>query len=121
MALAINTVERKPIWIALSHLYLDTELQDYDFKYIAKIFLESPYSLDEIKAINKREVFPILHKNVLGVAGEWTGFNEEWLINEITHSLQNKNIFKKLADDLAYRTFNRMDKDWKTLEKYILI
>src|SRR5437870_3451900 len=32
---------RRPVWEALSELFLDTELQDYDFGFIARILAES--------------------------------------------------------------------------------
>jgi hypothetical protein len=108
--------ERKQIWIALSQFYLDTELQDYDFKYIAKIILESPYSLDEVKEINKYEVFPVLHRNLQSVAGEWAGFDEEWLVKEILQAVENRNTPKKVGNEIAYKTFNMIDDDWTKLE-----
>jgi hypothetical protein len=61
----VNIEQRKPIWIALSEFYLDTELGDSDFRQIPFTILESPYSLDEVKTINKYEVFPVLQSNLL--------------------------------------------------------
>ena len=54
MTAPLNIVERKPIWIALSEFYLDTELGDSDFRQIAFTILESPYSFNEVKIINNR-------------------------------------------------------------------
>jgi len=70
---------RKPLWLALSDLFLDTELQDHDHKYIVRIMKASGYSLQEIEQILMLEVFPVLLPNLRSVAGEWTGFNEKWL------------------------------------------
>jgi len=42
---------RKPLWIALSNLFLDTELQDYNHTHIAKMMHESGYSFAEIEDI----------------------------------------------------------------------
>jgi hypothetical protein len=74
----LNIEERKPIWIALSDFYLDTELQESDFRHIAFKIIESPYSLEEVKEINKYEIFPVLQPNLMSVAGEWAGFPENW-------------------------------------------
>ena len=52
----VNLEERRPIWIALSEFYLDTELDGSDFRRIAFTILDSPYSFDEVKRINKYEV-----------------------------------------------------------------
>lgn len=118
MKKAINIEERKPIWIALSEFYLDTELQESDFKRIAFKINQSPYALDEVKDINKYEVFPVLQANSLSIAGDWAGFDEAWLVNKITDSLSNRNMVKKVAIESSYLTLKWMWKDyWGKLEK----
>src|ERR1700750_3479702 len=87
----LSIKERTPLWIALSDFYLDTELQDSDFRYIAKTILESPYTFEEVKTINTYEIFPVLQSNLLQPAGEWACFNEKWLIEAITAHLETKN------------------------------
>ncbi|PIF46020.1 hypothetical protein CLU96_3038 [Chryseobacterium sp. 52] len=114
---SINSKERKPIWIALSDLYLDTELQDHDFQYIAKIILESPYTFEEVKTINKYEVFPVLQSNLLHPTGEWVGFNEKWLVEAITAHLEAKNRFRNLMIRISYKKYGWMQEDyWVRLE-----
>ncbi|HEX8576608.1 MAG TPA: hypothetical protein VF677_09985 [Flavobacterium sp.] len=114
----VNIEERKPIWIELSQLYLDIELQETDFRYIAFKIIESPYSLDEVKEINKFEVFPVLYTNLLSVAGEWAGFNENWLVNTITGSLAKRNTIKKIGIKILFFTFKWMQTSyWEKLEK----
>ncbi len=114
----INIKERKPIWIALSEFYLDTKLQESNFRHIAFKIIESPYSLDKVKEINKYEIFPILQPNLLSVAGEWAGFDEEWLVKGITDSLKKRNAIKKLVIESSYLTFKWMHKGyWDKLEK----
>ncbi len=114
----LNIEERKPIWIALSDFYLDTELQESDFRHIAFKIIESPYSLEKVKKINKYEIFPVLQLNLMSVAGEWAGFDEEWLINSINESLSKRNTVKKLGIEGSYLTLKWMCKDyWKKLEK----
>jgi hypothetical protein len=117
----INIEERKPIWIALSGFYLDTELQKSDIRNIAVKIISSPYSLEEVKEINKYEVFPVLQRNLLSVAGEWVGFQEEWLINNIVGSLKKRTGIKKLGIESSWLIFKSMQKDyWMKLEKVYL-
>ena len=114
----VNIEQRKPIWIALSEFYLDTELQDSDFRQIAFTILESPYSFDEVKSINKYEVFPILQSNLLSPAGAWAGFDETWLLEKITTRLNNKTKLNDIGVEISYQTFKWMCKDyWNKLEK----
>ena len=113
-----NIEDRKPIWIALSEFYLDTELQDSDFRHIALTILESPYTLDEVKKINKYEVFPILQVNLLSVAGEWAGFDEAWLVDKITTRLKTKTKLSDIGVEASYQMFKWMSKRyWDNLEK----
>jgi hypothetical protein len=108
--------ERKPVWIALSNLYLDTELQENDYKYMAEVFYKSPYSLDEIGLINKYEVRPVLMPNLLSVAGEWAGFDKDWLTQSITSKIKDYNKIKRKRLGIMKFIYNLFWKsDWKKI------
>ena len=66
---------RSPVWLALSELYLDSELDTKDFDRIAETLRSSPYSQTELDKIMFDEVFPVLSPNLRIVAGEWIGFD----------------------------------------------
>lgn len=117
----INIEERKPIWIAISDFYVDNELQEVDFKIIASAIKKSPYSFKEVKEIDKKEVFPVLFYNLLSVAGNWTGSEEEWLVNKISGKIRRRTIFGRAFDLLKYFCFGGMNKEcWTILEKTYL-
>lgn len=82
---------RKPVWSALSEFYLDTELSREEIKRIAGLFRASKYSIEELKEINYSEVGPIVNRNLYSTAGEWNGFDEEWLYVKIIERL-NKDV-----------------------------
>ncbi len=114
----VNIEQRRPIWLALSAFYLDTELEEPDLRQIAFTILDSPYSFDEVRSINKYEVFPVLQANLLSPAGEWAGFDETWLIDKITTRLSNRNKLNDLGVELRYQALKWMCKNyWKKLEK----
>lgn len=81
---------------------LDTELEQKDFKRIALKMIESPFNLEEIKNINKYEVFPVLQANLSSIAGEWAGFDEKWLEESIIKSIEKRNYFRKLSIEFSY-------------------
>ena len=90
---------RKPVWIALSEFYLDTELDENDIQRIAKILKYSGYSIEELKLINYVEVAPLVSSNLLNVTGEWAGFDEDWLVSEIINlksKRKSKSIFNRI-------------------------
>jgi len=85
----VNIVARRPVWEALSTLFLDTDIS-LSREYRARILAASPYSLSELDAILADEVFPVCRWNLLAVAGEWAGFGEQWLEQRITKYLSRK-------------------------------
>lgn len=74
---------RRPVWDALSELFLDTELREPDIRRIAKVAADSGYSHDELEGILYDELFPILIWNLRSPAGEWVGFDPAWLEQRI--------------------------------------
>ncbi len=74
---------RRPVWSALSDLFLDTELQPDDHVRIARMLRDSGYADATLLAILDEEVAPICGPNLLSVAGEWALFDGEWLEHEI--------------------------------------
>lgn len=70
---------RAPVWEALADFWLDTELVDFQFDYIARVIAASPYSIPEVRAIHDYEVAPAVSANLASVAGEWAGFDCAWL------------------------------------------
>ena len=73
---------RRPVWLALSDLFLDTDvnlLREGSTRTLAA----SPYSLEELDAILREEVCPACSFNLREVAGEWAGFDADWLERRI--------------------------------------
>ncbi|MEJ2793231.1 hypothetical protein WAE56_07420 [Iodobacter sp. LRB] len=70
---------RAPVWEALSDFWLDTELQDFQFEYIARVIASSPYSMEEVRAIHDYEVAPAVSANLASITGEWAGFDPDCL------------------------------------------
>jgi hypothetical protein len=78
-----DIAHRRPVWRVLSDLFLDTELQDHDLIRIAATLAESCYSLADVETILYREVYPVCIGNLSCMAGEWAGFDNEWLAESI--------------------------------------
>lgn len=73
---------RRPIWLALSELFLDTEVRP-SIPYAALACLESGYGDAELERIWVREVSPVLRANLMSPAGVWAGFDAEWMERRI--------------------------------------
>ncbi len=73
---------RIPVWLALSDLYLDTDVtMSYD--YIVRTLAASPFSLDELHEMLMYDVHPVLYSNLMSMAGEWGCFDEAWLTERV--------------------------------------
>ncbi len=78
-----DLANRLPVWVALSELYLDTELSANDFEHLAETLAASPYSAQELRYILLAEVHPVCVRNRLQIAGVWSGFDPGWLREHI--------------------------------------
>lgn len=93
---------RLKIWQALSEFFLDTEITDSTFDYVARVVLETGYSPQEIHSILWGEVFPALEENLKSVAGEWVGWTDEWLLEHLsvcevsTSKLGDSSVIKEI-------------------------
>ena len=74
---------RFDVWQAFSDLFLDTEIPDRDYEYIAKVVLKAGFTPAEIRTILWFEVFPVLESNLLSPAGVWSGYTRKWLKENI--------------------------------------
>jgi hypothetical protein len=78
-----DLANRRPVWLALSELFLDTHLSSSDLDRLAKELARSPYSIVELDAILLWEVYLACRGNLFSLAGEWAGFDPEWLESRI--------------------------------------
>ena len=77
-------VRRRPVWQALSALFLDTETRPF-VALSAAACLRSGYSEAELNFIWRSEISPVLAPNLLCAAGEWAGIDQVWLEDKIVH------------------------------------
>jgi len=111
---------RKPVWSALSELWLDNERQADDLAHIAQVMYNSGYSLAELRKIYETEVAPVVYTNLLVPAGEWAGFDDAWLHECIITSLNKKRMLDSLRFKLKRRAMFYVTKTyWLDLESRV--
>ena len=70
-------------------MFLDTDVSlSRDWR--VGVLAEPPYSLDELQEILVEEVYPICRWNLFSIAGEWAGFDPEWLRSKILRHVQSR-------------------------------
>jgi hypothetical protein len=83
-----NLEHRRPVWEALSDLFLDTDIS-LTRAWRVGILAASPYSIEELEEILVDEVYPVCGFNLCSVAGEWAGFDPEGLESSILRHLRS--------------------------------
>ena len=90
----ISIERRLPVWEALSDLWRDTELQDYEVKHIANVLADSGYAEEELREVLAYEVAPVVWTNLFPfyptIPPVWAGFDRQWLSEEILKSLKRQ-------------------------------
>ena len=71
----------------------------------ARVCAQSKYSLSEIEQIFWNEVRPAVWFNLMSVAGEWKGFNIDWLSQRILKS-------NRYGRRLPIKYFHRYATSW---------
>lgn len=99
---------RIPVWRALSDLYLDTDVSLF-YSHIAETLAASPFTLDALRDILIEDVHPALYGNLLIVAGEWAGFEDEWLLPRIAETRRRPRWRRRLTRVFAGSVFD----DWR--------
>lgn len=70
---------REAVWLLLSELWLDNQLDASDLQRIAMQLRGSGLSRAELESIYLYEVAPLVWLNHWSVAGVWDGFDAQWL------------------------------------------
>lgn len=105
---------RIPVWTALSELYLDTDVT-LSYASIVQTLAAAPYPVDTLRAILIDEVHPALCGNLLQVAGEWAGFDQDWLLARM-QSVCAQPVWRRRLSRLS---FGLVRSDWRRLEPMI--
>jgi len=111
-------VTREALWLALSELWLDTELQPFQHAHMAEVIRASGLPLDELEAILLYEVAPAVWQNAHCVAGVWTGFDPDWLIAACRRNREKrgKRWYRLRCRLLRKPMLGPVEKDWQQVK-----
>lgn len=115
----IDLQRRRPVWGAMAELFLDTELSDAEKDTIICTLAASPYSDEQLDFIYHAEVFPVLSPNLLVVAGVWSGFDTDWLEQQIIRRSPIRRP-SRLAMWWRNWAYNGTLKEWRDIRQKLL-
>jgi hypothetical protein len=102
---------RRPVWSALSDLFLDTDTTLLEPQ-IVRTLAASPYSEVELERIFIAEVHPVCWANIFW--WEWAGFDPEWLEAQITSPRTRFANFLTWLHPLSH-WLNRRSPQWRRI------
>lgn len=87
--------------VAISCLFLDTELRKADLGALARVLKATGLSEAELQRIYETEVAPACWRNLWALpGGVWEGFDEEWLMHAIQRyrlqAMPRRSLFLRL-------------------------
>ena len=111
---------REAAWYALSDLWLDNELSEFEIIQIAQTLQKTKLSKADLEDLYLYEVAPIVYFNLLSITGEWAGFEKRWLCNNIVTNLENWSKWKQRKYNFLKPFMTYATRDyWKKILKYI--
>ena len=106
---------RLPLWVAMSDLFLDTEPGDQTYARIANVIGHSTFSPDEAETIFRQEVAPSFAANLINVAGEWQGWDEEFVSARVlSHA---RSLSGKIA--ILIHGKRSIDEKWSKIREHL--
>ncbi|MEP9319503.1 hypothetical protein ABKS89_20365 [Pseudomonas sp. LABIM340] len=113
----MNDPARESVWLALSELWLDTELDDDGRAAIAGTLSISGFSMDELEAIYRLEVAPVVWANTWVTAGVWDGFDPDWLFEHCRRNQRRRtSLWHRGRCRLLRKAMTAaVDEDWRKI------
>ena len=115
---AEDIANRRPVWDALSSLFLDTDTS-LSRAWRVRILAESTYSVEQLEWILAAEIHPVCRWNLLSVAGEWTGFDLVWLESRILRRLRSPLRFLRRVN--PGRVAAHLSSEWEATKQAVAV
>jgi hypothetical protein len=104
---------REPVWDALSTLFLDTDVS-LSREWRSEILAASPYTMQELEEILAEEISPVCSWNKISVAGEWAGFDPDWLREKVLRNYRTPSWLSRIGRKRILRS-----QEWRETKKLV--
>jgi hypothetical protein len=110
-----------PVWLAMADHFLDTETRP-DIPLTALLCVEVGWSCERARDAWRHEVSPAVAFNLWSVAGEWAGWDRNWLVERIERLRCRWHNRPGTLRSLSYRLrAPGMDGVWVAIERCMQI
>jgi hypothetical protein len=100
------TQQEKRAYTILSELFLDTEHTQLELNYLTSSLRPLGIPVPTLEHMLRYDLFTTLSPNLLSIAGEWQGFDEDWLLQQMQarRSAAGSGWMKSGLDSLAWHS-----------------
>ena len=98
----------------MSQLYLDNDISDVVAQAVVELRATGLAAWD-LDRIMLDEVYPVCHWNLRQVAGEWVGFDPDWLEAACAKAFQRPAWVKALGRPFRRRGLQRLVPEWPAI------
>lgn len=91
----------EPVWLAMADHFLDTETR-HDIPLTALRCVEAGLTSEQAQRVWQDDVSPAVGMNLWSVAGEWAGWDRDWLVKRIERRRASWWYGAKRARTLSY-------------------
>lgn len=107
------------VWVEMAEHFLDTETR-HDIPRTALVCLEAGLSIAEAREVWRYEVPRAVGLNVRSVAGEWTGWDRDWLVSTVERLRHRWDNRPWTARALRYRLrAHAVDGVFRSIERHM--
>lgn len=107
------------VWATMADHFLDTETR-HDIPLTALCCIEARLSVDEARDVWRYEVSPAVGFNLCDVAGEWMGWDRDWLVERIESLRKRWNNAPWAARAVRYHVRTHvLDGVWRAIARHI--
>jgi hypothetical protein len=111
-----DELDRRPVWDALQTFWMDSDA-NLDLTRVAELCANSKYSLADVEEIYWNEVRPAVRFNLVSLAGEWAGFDIDWLAQRIIDGhCYGKRLPRKYLHPHSSLWWHRLSSEIKRVE-----
>lgn len=109
---------RSALWLALAELFLDTDTKRFR-RSIAETIVKEGFTAEEAERILRWDVRPALYWNLLHAAGEWSGWDETWVLARVQEARRRPPLFCRGPLRRWCRNWYMPSGDWAAIKNLL--
>jgi hypothetical protein len=100
-------------------MFLDVELDDENRRDMARMIVNSGYAPKDVLNVLWDEVYPVVGSNLGNPAGQWEGFDLDWLQDQILSRQHQRTWLTRIAKAMPHSAARLIHQEWHALLPFL--